>query len=231
MMTGNAVKLAAEDARTQILRLAVSSLALADDPDGLTIENGVVRNKYDTDKTVTVAGIVQLPGIKVITGNGNWSITDKTASPRSVVVSVAEVAVDIETGKIGILNLIQGTDCGRAISTKRVEGQLDGVLSGGVGYMLMEDWAMDRADHGRILNLNLYDYKMPTSSDFSGVLKPHIIIEKPDDFGPFGARGMGEASLSASAPALLNAVYNAIGIRFNSTPLTPDRVLGAIHHL
>ena len=231
MMTGNAVKLAAEDARTQILRLAVSSLALADDPDGLTIENGVVRNKYDTDKTVTVAGIVQLPGIKVITGNGNWSITDKTASPRSVVVSVAEVAVDIETGKIGILNLIQGTDCGRAISTKRVEGQLDGVLSGGVGYMLMEDWAMDRAGHGRILNLNLYDYKMPTSSDFSGVLKPHIIIEKPDDFGPFGARGMGEASLSASAPALLNAVYNAIGIRFNSTPLTPDRVLGAIHHL
>ena len=141
---------------------------------------------------------------------------------------MAEVAVDTETGKIEILDMIQGTDCGRAISKSRIEGQLDAVLSGGVGFVLTEDFAMDKGLNGRILNINLYDYKMPTALDAVGVLRPGIIKEYPDEVGPFGARGMGEATLSASAPALLNAVYNAIGIRFYETPLTPDRVLTAL---
>ena len=124
--------------------------------------------------------------------------------------------------------MVQGTDCGRAISRSRIEGQLDAVLSGGVGYVFMEDYAMDKGFDGRTLNINLYDYKMPTALDTVGVLRPGIIKEFPDDYGPFGARGMGEATLSACAPALLNAVYNAIGIRFDKTPLTPDRVLAAL---
>ena len=124
--------------------------------------------------------------------------------------------------------MVQGTDCGRAICKSRVEGQLDGVLSGGVGYVLTEDCAIDYGDKGRIMNLNLYDYKMPTALDCVDILQPGIIMEFPDEVGPYGARGMGEATLSASAPAILNAVYNATGIRFDSTPLTCDKVLKAI---
>lgn len=226
MMTGNAVMLAAEDAKKKLLEAA--SAALKQAPEELEIENGMIMVKETPEKTMSVATVVQLPGVKVITGIGQWSITDEQASPRSMVACIAEVAVDMETGKVEVTDMVQGTDCGRAISKARVEGQMDGVLSGGLGYILTEEWAMDQEEHGRILNLNLYDYKMPTTLDTQGILRPNIIIEYPDEVGPFGARGMGEATLSASAPAILNAVYNAIGIRFKETPLTPDKVLGAI---
>lgn len=223
MMTGNAVLLAARDAKKKLLE----TVAAAWDADAadLDVEDDVVFCRMDREKKMTVANAVGLPGVKIITGNGKWSITDAQASPRSIVACVAEVAVDTETGKIEVLDMIQGTDCGQAISRARVEGQMDSGLSGGLGYVLTEQWAMDEGDQGRILALNLYDYKMPTAMDTQGILRPNIIMEYPDEVGPFGARGMGEATLSACAPALLNAVYNAIGIRFGESSLTPDRVL------
>lgn len=226
MMTGNAVKLAAEDAKKQLLTYAAGAMQV--DATHLDIQNGIIFERNAPGRQMTVAEAVQLPGVKVAVGNGKWSITDGEASPRSVVACIAEVAVDTETGKVEVINMVQGTDCGRVLSRSRIEGQMDAVLSGGLGYVLMENWAMDEGSHGRILNLNLYDYKMPTFVDTQDILKPNIILEYPDDAGPFGARGMGEVTLSASAPALLNAVYNAIGIRFRSTPLTPDRVLKAL---
>lgn len=226
MMTGNAVQRAGFDAKNKLLK-AVAAV-LHKEADELDIKKGFIICPSDPEVKMPVASAVQLPGVKVVTGVGTWSITDEQASPRAMVACVAEVAVDTETGKIEILDMIQGTDCGRAISKSRIEGQLDAVLSGGVGFVLTEDFAMDKGLNGRILNINLYDYKMPTALDAVGVLRPGIIKEYPDEVGPFGARGMGEATLSASAPALLNAVYNAIGIRFYETPLTPDRVLTAL---
>ena len=226
MMTGNAVKLAGDDARKQIIEVAAR--LLKEPAENLKVENGIVSSTADPEKVIPVAGVIKSPGVKVINGRGNWSITDTVASPRSLVVTACEVAVDTETGKVELLNMVQGTDCGRAICKTRVEGQLDGVLSGGVGYVLTEDCAIDYGDNGRVLNLNLYDYKMPTALDCVDILQPGIIMEFPDEVGPFGARGMGEATLSASAPAIMNAVYNAIGVRFESTPLTCDKVLKAI---
>lgn len=226
MMTGNAVKLAGEDARKQLLDVAAR--LLKEPAEKLKAENGIIFCLQDPEKSIPIAQVIKAPGVKVITGNGSWSITDAVASPRSLVVTACEVAVDTETGKIELLNMVQGTDCGRAICKTRVEGQMDGVLSGGAGYILTEDCAIDYGDNGRILNLNLYDYKMPTALDCVDILQPGIIKEFPDETGPFGARGMGEATLSASAPAILNAVYNATGIRFKETPLTCDKVLKAI---
>ncbi len=226
MMTGNPTKLAALDAKKQILDIASGILKTSTDK--LDIQQGIISSNEDSDISISIAEIVQMPGVKVIVGNGHWSISDKDASPRSLVVCIAEVAVDKETGKIEVINMLQGTECGRVICQTRIDGQLDAVLSGGIGYILTEDWIMDKRDQGRILNLNMYDYKMPTFLDTADILQPNVIMEDPDPKGPFGARGMGEASLSASAPAILNAVYNAIGIRFNSTPLTPARVLNEL---
>ena len=226
MMTGNAVKRAGDDARKQIIEVAAR--LLNEPSENLVAENGFVRSTADPEKVIPISGVIKSPGVKVVTGRGTWSITDEVASPRSLVVTACEVAVDPETGKVELLNMVQGTDCGRAICKSRVEGQLDGVLSGGVGYVLTEDCAIDYGDKGRIMNLNLYDYKMPTALDCVDILQPGIIMEFPDEVGPYGARGMGEATLSASAPAILNAVYNATGIRFDSTPLTCDKVLKAI---
>lgn len=226
MMSGNATKLAAEDARKQILNLAAPVLKA--EPEELDIMGGVVYLKKSPEKKVPLGQIVNLPGVKSIIGHGQWSIPDSVAATRTLVVCIAEVAVDTETGKIETIKMVQGTDCGRIISRERVEGQLQGVLSGGVGFAFTEDWVMDKGLGGRILNANLIDYKVPTFMDTMNILEPGIIVENPDPVGPYGARGMGEAVLSASAPALLNAVYNAIGIRFNSTPLTPDKVLKAL---
>ena len=166
-----------------------------------------------------------MPGVKTILGKGSWFLPEAKCSPRTVMVCIAEVAVDEETGKVEVTDMIQGTECGQIISPARVEGQMQAVLSGGIGYALMENWAMDESRGGMILNTNLLDYKIPTFADTGDILRKSIILVNPDPEGPFGARGMGEASLSASAPAILNAVYNAVGVRFHEMPLTPARVL------
>lgn len=227
MQTGNPTRLAALDARRQILEYAAQQLNVK--PEDLDIKDSVVFVKDDTSRFITVRDVVGKPGIDVIVGNGRWTLSDKHASPRSLCVTVAEVAVDPGTGRVEVLHMVQGTDCGKALSRSRVEGQLEGVLSGGVGYVLFEDWSMDKGRGGRILNLNMSDYHMPTFLDTSGILDAHIILEDEDPQGPFGARGMGEAVLSACAPAIINAVYNAIGIRFTQTPLSPNKVLEALH--
>lgn len=223
MMTGNAVRLAGLDAKRQILKHAVPVLEAAEDE--LEIEDGHIYVKGNPVKRVLVSQIVRMPGVKTILGKGSWFLPEAKCSPRTVMVCIAEVAVDEETGKVEVTDMIQGTECGQIISPARVEGQMQAVLSGGIGYALMENWAMDESRGGMILNTNLLDYKIPTFADTGDILRKSIILENPDPEGPFGARGMGEASLSASAPAILNAVYNAVGVRFHEMPLTPARVL------
>jgi len=225
MMTGNAVKVAAENVKQQMFSLASPLLKV--DPRDLDIGDGQIYVSSNPHIRISLAKIVSRPGIKTIIGHGRWSIYDKEASPRVPVVCIVEVAVDTETGKVEVIRMVQGTDCGRAISRTRVEGQLQGVLSGGIGFVLLEDRVMDES-RGLIINGNFLDYKMVTAMDTHDVLEPCIIVEQPDPVGPFGARGMGEAVLSAAGPAILNAVYNAIGIRFRRTPVTPDAVLRAL---
>lgn len=224
MMTGNAVRLAGQDAKQQILKYAVSALNVKTE-DELEIENGNIYVKENPSNQIPVSQIVNMPCVKTVLGRGSWFLPEAKCSPRTVMICIAEVAVDEETGKVEVIDMIQGTECGRIISPARVEGQIQGVLSGGIGYALMENWAMDESRGGMILNANLLDYKMPTFADTGDILRKSIVLENPDPEGPFGARGMGEASLSASAPAILNAVYNAIGVRFHEMPLTPARIL------
>lgn len=227
MMTGNAVRLAGLDAKEQILTQAVSVLEVKT-AEELDAADGFIFVKSEPERRVPISGIVGMPCMKTVVGRGHWCLPEAKCSPRTLMVCIAEVAVDTETGRVEVLDLIQGTECGRAISRARVEGQIQAVLSGGMGYALTENWVMDRGRGGRILNMNLLDYKVPTFADTGDILEKSVILENPDPEGPFGARGMGEASLSASAPAILNAVYNAIGVRFYEMPLTPARILAGL---
>jgi len=94
--------------------------------------------------------------------------------------------------------------------------------------MLLEDWAID-TERMRILNGNMLDYKIFTSLDSTNeAMEPCVIVEDDDPIGPFGARGIGEACLAGAGPAILNAVYNAIGVRFHNTPISVDKVLAAL---
>ena len=134
-----------------------------------------------------------------------------------------EVAVDTETGEITLLKSIACHDVGRAINPAAVEGQIQGGAAQGLGYALIEDLAVL---DGRIRAGSLSEYLIPTPCDFPTTRA--IILESGTGLGPFGAKGIGEPSLTPAAPAVANAVANALGVRVFDLPITPERVLAAL---
>ena len=134
-----------------------------------------------------------------------------------------EVEVDRETGEVKILKLIAAHDVGRAINPTLLMGQIYGAAYTGVGYGLGEEIKLK---NGRVMNGNFRDYKMLTARDVIPV-EP-VIVEPGDDAGPFGAKGVGEPGLVPTAPAIANAVYDAVGVRIRDLPITPEKVLAAL---
>jgi CO/xanthine dehydrogenase Mo-binding subunit len=131
-----------------------------------------------------------------------------------------EVAVDIETGEVSLLKAVTCHDVGRAINRTAAEGQLAGGANQGLGYALLEDMQVKQ---GRIQTPSLAEYLLPTSMDFPPVQV--ILLESGTGVGPFGAKGIGEPSLTPAAPAAASAVSDAIGEPVFELPLTPERVL------
>jgi CO/xanthine dehydrogenase Mo-binding subunit len=134
-----------------------------------------------------------------------------------------EVAVDTETGEITVLKSIGCHDVGRAINPIAVEGQIQGGSAQGLGYALMEEVQVEK---GVIRTPSLTEYLIPTAEDLPNT--EAIILESGTGVGPFGAKGIGEPSLTPVAPAVANAVADAIGVRIHELPLTPERVLAAL---
>jgi 4-hydroxybenzoyl-CoA reductase subunit alpha len=136
---------------------------------------------------------------------------------------VVEVSVDEETGVVTVDKVWVAHDCGKALNRLTVEGQVQGSVWMGMGQAMSEEAAYH---DGLMVTANMLDYRVPTIQD-----SPPIevgIVESNDPHGPFGAKEAGEGSLAAFLPALTNAIADAIGIRFNDLPVTPDRVFEAI---
>jgi 4-hydroxybenzoyl-CoA reductase subunit alpha len=131
------------------------------------------------------------------------------------------VEVDEETGKITLTNMTDAHDCGKAINRTSVEGQMQGSLSMGIGEAMFEEVKFD--GKGKVINADLAEYKIPTALDMPPI-RP-IIVESNEPNGPYGAKEVGEGAIMPTIPAILNAVYNATGVRFWELPLTCDRVL------
>jgi CO/xanthine dehydrogenase Mo-binding subunit len=157
-------------------------------------------------------------------GGTHKGATVGTSPAYGCSAQVVEVSVDMETGKIAVERMTDAHDCGFAINRSSVEGQMQGSLSMGLGEALQEEVKFD--DKGRILNPSFAEYKVPTALDMPNV-EP-IIVESHEPYGPFGAKEVGEGAIMPTIPAILNAVYDAIGIRFRELPLTPERVFMAI---
>jgi xanthine dehydrogenase molybdenum-binding subunit len=134
-----------------------------------------------------------------------------------------EVEVDEKTGEVKILQLFAAHDVGKAINPILVKGQIYGAAYIGAGYGLTEEMKLEK---GKVMNPNFLDYKMLTAQDVVPV-EP-IVIEPGDDDGPFGAKGIGEPGLVPTAPAIANAIYDAVGVRITSLPITPEKVLAAL---
>lgn len=135
----------------------------------------------------------------------------------------ATVIVDTETGKVDILEIVAVNDAGKIINPTLAEGQVEGGCLMGMGYALMEEINLNK---GKIKNTNFSNYIIPTSMDMPNIKS--YFVEENESTGPFGAKGLGEPAMLPTAPAILNAIYDAIGVRFYELPVTCEKVLAAL---
>ena len=146
----------------------------------------------------------------------------------AVAAVIAEVEVDTDTGELNVISISTANDCGRAINPTIVENQIDLGIVMGNGWVRSENFVIDKST-GVLLNPNLLDYKLMTFLDIPKRADTHVsIVENPTSWGPYGAKGFSETAMVAVAPAIANAVYNAIGVRIRGDHLTPDRILEAL---
>jgi len=135
-----------------------------------------------------------------------------------------EVEVDLETGRVKVLHVVAAHDVGRVLSQQAIKGQIYGGVIQGLGYALCEEY---KTDKGRNLNPNFLDYKIFSAPDVDFPIDIEC-IETIDQEGPFGAKGVGEPGLVPTAPAVANAIFDAIGVRIRSLPITPEKILAAL---
>ncbi len=153
------------------------------------------------------------------TGRGNMSATYIVGAQGAV------VEVDLETGKVEIIKMAAAHDVGQVLNRQTIKGQIYGALAQGIGYALSEEY---KTHEGRNLNPNFLDYKILSAPDLNFPITVDF-IETHDETGPFGAKGVGEPGLVPTAPAIANAVYDAIGVRIRDLPITPEKVLAALN--
>ena len=231
-LAGNAVKLAAEDVKKQLLDLA--SERLEANVEDLEIRDKKVYVKGCPEIGLSIAEIVSAsihsPEGNPILGKGYYSLDlvppnlatgeGNLSMAYNFGCTVVELGVDLETGEVKINNVISAIDCGKAINPMAVEGQIEGCIASGLGYALWEN--LYRTE-GQTLNPSFLEYKIPTSLDIPRTKT--IIVESIDPNGPFGAKEAGQISHVSIAPAIANAVYNAVGVRIKELPITPEKIL------
>jgi len=257
LMTGHAVKEAAEDVKRQVLEVLSGELGVpAEDMD---VKKGVIlfrkekpdfsaiRVRYvkehrgwtdnpaeDEELTFKEASRIAYLAKGSIVGTGKYKPHQLGGKFKGAAVGtspaygcsaqIVEVSVDMETGKVIIEKMTDAHDCGRAINRTSVEGQMQGSLSMGLGEAMFEEVKFD--DKGNVINCDLAEYKIPTALDMPAM--ETIIVESSEPNGPFGAKEVGEGAIMPTIPAILNAVYDAVGVRIRELPLTPERVYMAM---
>jgi CO/xanthine dehydrogenase Mo-binding subunit len=231
---GNAVRRAADDARTQLLRMAAT--ALQTDIDELECRDGAVIAQSGTRMTfrdVMVARFAMQAGN--IIGVGSFippyeKPDHDTGQSRQITPfwmlggAGAEVEVDTETGRIQVTKLVNVGDAGSAINPDIVERQLIGAGIMQFGFTIFEEMIFS---DGQVVNASFADYKIPGMLDLPHDLTGEL-VEVPHQHGPFGAKGVGETGMFCVSPAIGNALYDAIEVRIMEMPLTPERVLRAL---
>jgi len=236
-MSGNAVYQAASNLRKVLLDRA--SKDLEEDPANLDMADSKVFVKTNPEHFIPLPELlakcasegIHLSNLAIFRAPFTSPIDPENVQgdiwPDFTFGAMAvEVAVDTETGEVTILKCVACHDVGRAVNPAAVKGQIEGGAAQGIGYALMEDCIVKE---GRIQTPTLSEYLIPTAVDVPKMKV--IILESGTGVGPFGAKGVGEPSLTPAAPAVANAVSNAIGVRMKSLPITPEKVLAALESL
>jgi CO/xanthine dehydrogenase Mo-binding subunit len=216
---GNAVKAAAQHARSQLDELA-RSLGL---PEGTNYgPKDLFRAKYGMQAGNIVGVGTFIPPYK--SPDQKTGLSDQITPFWMVAGSGVELEVDTETGHIRILRLVNVADLGRAINPRIVETQLSGAAVMQLGITLFE--TMD-FDAGQVTNASLADYKIPGIDDVPPRIE-NIIVDAEQHSGPYGAKGVGESGTFGVSPAIANAIDDAVGVRLTATPITPEAVFNAL---
>ncbi|MBA4392007.1 MAG: 4-hydroxybenzoyl-CoA reductase [Desulfobacca sp.] len=256
LMTGHATKEAGEDAKRQVLEVLSETLNVPIEE--MSVQNGLIcfqgiAPKFDAlrknymkehrgwvdspmEGPLTFKEAARLAYLKkgTIVGTGKYKPPKLGGSYKGAAVGtspaygcsamMAEVSVDLETGEVTMEKVTDAHDCGLAINRTQVEGQMEGSVSMGLGEALFEEVKFN--DKGRIINASLGEYKIPTALDVPPI--ESLIIESGEPNGPYGAKEVGEGGIMPVIPAILNAIYDATGVRINELPLTSERIWTAL---
>jgi len=230
---GSCVKLAAMDAKRQILEMSYTAPWTPDilkkgieSSEDLDIKDSRVYVKADPSRCAMVKDVVGSVLAPIVMGRAQrHGLSTIGPQPKASLAGFADVEVDVETGRVTVLKLILGHDSGQLINPEICLNQVYGGALMSYGYGLMEEVVFDPAT-GKVLNPALTDYRVPTSLD----VPPMEIIFSDiiDPIGPFGAKGIGEAPTAYPHAIIASAVYNAAGVRISELPITPDKVLKAL---
>jgi len=231
-MIGNSVALACRDARARLDKEIAEHWDI--EPSKLRAFNGEIWAE-GTNLKMSMEEAVHICKARGVVPVGSGSFTahgtglnpeDGSGAPWQAYVygcQVAEVEVDTVTGEVQVLGIWAAHDVGRAINPRGVEGQIEGGIVQGLGQALMEDYKLE---NGHTSTHGFAKYILPTALDVPEITS--IIVEDPDPLSPLGAKGIGEPALVPTAPAIMNAIHDAIGVRITELPATPEKILAAL---
>ncbi|MFH1689798.1 MAG: molybdopterin cofactor-binding domain-containing protein [Candidatus Eisenbacteria bacterium] len=223
-VSGGAVIKAAENVRDRFLHHA--SMMLDEGPEGLVCAGGRI--------TAPSGGSVPIEDVAhaAMYGDDKEQISCSASHmtfecPPPFAAAVADVEVDVGTGRVDVRDFACAVDCGFPINPALAEGQIQGGVAMGLGYALSEEMIFD--SRGKMLNSNLLDYKVFTAVDTPAIKA--ILVTTDEPTGPFGAKSVSEIPVDVVAPAIANAIFAATGVRLRELPFTPERVLAGIEAL
>ena len=231
-ISGNAVRLAAEKVRDQVIAIAAELLNIP--AQMVSLYQGEIWNDNKSSGVSIKEIIIKCRSKGILTlGHGTYNPTTTLLDAETgqgipyatyaFATQVIEVEVDTETGIVDVKQIVAAHDVGKAINPQNVEGQIEGGCAMGIGYALFEELILKE---GEIINPGMSTYLIPTAMDIPEIYP--IIIEEFEESGPYGAKGVGEPALVPTAAAIANAVADALGIRMYELPLTPERIVRAI---
>jgi CO/xanthine dehydrogenase Mo-binding subunit len=233
-VSGNAVKNAAANVKQQLFEQAAEMLEA--NPEDLVAGDGRIFVRGAEGKNVTVADAARARLFRhngaPIVGSGSFDadsvLPDGTrfgneSGAYNYGVQAAQVHVDPDTGQVKILKFVIASDCGTVIYPVGAEGQVEGGLAQGIGYALTEGLQIDE---GRPVNPNFSDYRIPSMRDMPPL--EHAFADSYEPTGPFGAKGLGELNMDPTAAVVSNAIFDAVGVRIKTLPITPEKILNAL---
>ncbi|MDD3654340.1 MAG: xanthine dehydrogenase family protein molybdopterin-binding subunit [Desulfotomaculaceae bacterium] len=238
---GAAIKEAAAEINQKLKEVASGMLGCR--ADQLAIKDRKIYSMYESKKTIEWEKAVQAcvnsvgaltsighyspprrKGIDLISGNRVQGANIGHSPTFGFSCQIHEVDVDLETGRIRVTRVTEAGDCGKAVNPMSVEGQVEGSIMFAMGQALYEEIKLDK--NGKLLNPSLHDYKTPTAMDMPEM--DTNIVDSYDPTAPFGVKETGEGAVQPTFPAIVNAIYDAIGVRFTELPITPEKVLKAL---